>query len=88
MAGVAIPVDRLPRTARTRGRAPGRGATPDAPAGRRPGDASPRPALTPVPVPDLGDEGPHLSYAVQWFLFATIAAVGLPAPAPPPGAGS
>ena len=30
----------------------------------------------PVPpgLPDLG-EGPHLSYAVQWFIFATIAAV-------------
>ena len=24
------------------------------------------------------DEGPHLSYAVQWFLFATIALVGWP----------
>lgn len=29
----------------------------------------------PLPPPDLSD-GPHLSYAVQWFLFATIGAVG------------
>ncbi len=30
----------------------------------------------PVPpgLPDLG-EGPHLSYAIQWFIFATLAAV-------------
>ncbi|HEX5950122.1 MAG TPA: hypothetical protein VFZ96_03895, partial [Actinomycetota bacterium] len=28
-----------------------------------------------VPRPEL-DEGPHLSYAVQWFIFATIALVG------------
>jgi len=31
----------------------------------------------PVPPPDLG-EGSHLAYAVQWFIFATIAAVGYP----------
>ncbi len=31
----------------------------------------------PVPLPEL-DEGPHLSYAVQWFLFTTIAVVGYP----------
>jgi surfeit locus 1 family protein len=30
-----------------------------------------------VPPPDL-DEGPHLSYAVQWFLFAAVVAVGYP----------
>lgn len=29
----------------------------------------------PVPLPPL-DEGPHLSYAFQWFTFATIATVG------------
>jgi cytochrome oxidase assembly protein ShyY1 len=34
-------------------------------------------ALAPVPPPDLGD-GPHLSYAVQWFLFSTVVAVGYP----------
>ncbi len=32
---------------------------------------------TPVPTPAL-DEGPHLSYAVQWFIFSTIAVVGYP----------
>ena len=31
----------------------------------------------PVPPPDLG-EGSHLAYAVQWFVFATVAAVGYP----------
>lgn len=31
--------------------------------------------LTPVPTPEL-TEGPHLSYAVQWFLFTVIAAGG------------
>jgi cytochrome oxidase assembly protein ShyY1 len=29
----------------------------------------------PVPAPTL-DEGPHLSYAVQWFIFATAVLVG------------
>jgi len=33
------------------------------------------PTLVPVPLPPR-DNGPHLSYAVQWFAFATIAAVG------------
>lgn len=28
-----------------------------------------------LPPPDLGD-GPHLSYAIQWFLFSAIAAAG------------
>lgn len=32
-------------------------------------------SLTAITEPSL-DEGPHLSYAVQWFLFATIALVG------------
>lgn len=27
-------------------------------------------------LPDLGSEGPHLGYAIQWFSFALIAAVG------------
>ena len=30
-----------------------------------------------LPLPDTGD-GPHLSYAVQWFIFATVGAVGWP----------
>lgn len=29
----------------------------------------------PLPAPEL-DEGPHLSYALQWFAFSTIAVVG------------
>ncbi len=41
---------------------------------------SQRPAQTselPIPVPEpVLSEGPHLSYAVQWFVFATIALVG------------
>jgi cytochrome oxidase assembly protein ShyY1 len=35
------------------------------------------PVLLALPAPDLG-EGPHLSYAVQWFIFATIGLVGYP----------
>ena len=31
----------------------------------------------PLPLPDL-TEGPHLSYAVQWFIFMTIALIGYP----------
>ncbi len=37
------------------------------------------PASSPVPVPaslPQRSEGPHLAYAVQWFLFAAVAAVG------------
>ena len=30
-----------------------------------------------LPPPTL-DEGPHLSYAIQWFIFSTIALVGYP----------
>jgi surfeit locus 1 family protein len=37
----------------------------------------PATALHPVPLPELAD-GPHLSYAVQWFIFSTIALVGYP----------
>lgn len=42
-------------------------------------EQSPAPGGLPRPsvVPEL-DEGPHRSYAVQWFLFATIALVGYP----------
>jgi cytochrome oxidase assembly protein ShyY1 len=38
-------------------------------------DPSDSPALEPVIKPDLS-EGPHLSYAVQWFIFSVCAAVG------------
>ena len=38
---------------------------------------TPAPATLPVPAPlPPEDEGPHLSYAIQWFAFATIALVG------------
>lgn len=33
--------------------------------------------LVAVPPPDLGD-GPHLAYAVQWFLFTAVGVVGYP----------
>ncbi len=33
--------------------------------------------LSPVPLPEI-DLGPHRSYAVQWFIFATIGVVGYP----------
>ena len=43
------------------------------------GDAArPEPnAILPVPPPDLS-EGPHLGYAVQWFLFSAIGIIGYP----------
>ncbi len=44
---------------------------------QRPPAAAAGDAPTPVPVPAL-DEGPHLSYAVQWAIFATVALVGYP----------
>lgn len=34
-------------------------------------------SLTPLSAPDLQDEGPHLSYALQWFAFTVIAVGGL-----------
>jgi cytochrome oxidase assembly protein ShyY1 len=39
-----------------------------------PSDAGP---LYPVPPPPLS-KGPHLSYAIQWFIFSTIALIGYP----------
>lgn len=38
-----------------------------------PADAA---GLSPMPLPALDDEGPHLSYAIQWFIFTVCAAVG------------
>lgn len=39
--------------------------------------AGPQPSELPVPLPrEELSEGPHLSYAIQWFSFATIAVVG------------
>jgi surfeit locus 1 family protein len=40
-----------------------------------PTTADPGELPVPAPLPQLSD-GPHLSYAVQWFTFATIALVG------------
>ena len=38
---------------------------------------NPAPANAPVPLPLPGlDEGPHLSYAIQWFIFTACAAAG------------
>jgi len=33
------------------------------------------PAMRPIPLPELTD-GPHKSYALQWFSFAGIALIG------------
>jgi cytochrome oxidase assembly protein ShyY1 len=38
-----------------------------------PEPGTPQPALLPLPALD---DGPHLSYAIQWFLFAVLAVVG------------
>ena len=78
--GIAIPITRLERTAET---AVGRlieGGRLVFPVVIQATSTEPPDApdvLTPVPVPDLGD-GPHLSYAVQWFLFAAVAVIGYP----------
>jgi surfeit locus 1 family protein len=36
------------------------------------------PVLATLPLPDVGSDGPHLSYAFQWFLFAGVGVVGWP----------
>lgn len=41
------------------------------------GTGDPREALHPLAPPDLSERN-HLSYAVQWFIFSTIALVGYP----------
>jgi cytochrome oxidase assembly protein ShyY1 len=38
-----------------------------------PEPSPPQPAVLPLPALD---EGPHLSYAIQWFLFSAMAVVG------------
>ena len=42
-------------------------------------ESDPPPGEVPIilPPPDT-DEGPHLGYAFQWFIFATVGAVGWP----------
>jgi cytochrome oxidase assembly protein ShyY1 len=52
-------------------------SAPPEPAALRPDSEDPASAIVPVAPPELG-EGPHLSYAVQWFIFSTIAVVGYP----------
>src|SRR5262245_10591534 len=42
---------------------------------QQPSQPGPQPRVLPEPVLD---EGPHLSYAIQWFIFTTIALVGYP----------
>ena len=39
-------------------------------------DPADDPSLSPAPLPDITNEGSHLSYAVQWLIFAICAAVG------------
>ena len=51
-------------------------STPPEPDGASP-DAFETGSIVVVPPPELS-EGPHLGYAVQWFIFSTIAVVGYP----------
>lgn len=70
----------LPDSARTRREAEAAEGLPGRQAGGGGGIEAESPADAPgrLVIPDLGD-GPHLSYAVQWFLFATVAVVGVTA---------
>lgn len=43
----------------------------------RPGDTDPDRLPAPLPRPSL-DAGPHMAYAIQWFIFSAIAIVGYP----------
>ena len=43
---------------------------------RQPADSGRSGVPARLTLPDLGDEGPHLGYALQWFAFAVIALVG------------
>jgi surfeit locus 1 family protein len=45
---------------------------------QRQSSVPPEGELPRVLPPPATDEGPHLSYAVQWFIFATVGAVGWP----------
>ncbi len=40
------------------------------------GDGSPIELPAGSPPPDFADEGPHFSYAIQWFSFAAVIALG------------
>lgn len=41
-------------------------------------EGAPDPSPQILGLPPINDEGPHLSYAVQWFIFTTIAVIGYP----------
>lgn len=40
------------------------------------GDQDPTSLPVPAPEPEFDDEGPHLNYAIQWFSFAAVGAIG------------
>lgn len=75
--GVAVPVPRLPHTAETGFDRLTDGIADVLPVVVQAQAADVEADLTPVPTPDLG-EGPHLGYAVQWFLFSAVGVVGYP----------
>jgi len=78
--GIAVPITRLEHTAETAVRRLVEDGPTVAPVIVQAQSSEPPDApevVAPVPVPDLG-EGPHLNYAVQWFLFAAVACVGYP----------
>jgi cytochrome oxidase assembly protein ShyY1 len=52
------------------------GSTPAEPNAADAAEAQPD-TILPVPPPELS-EGPHLGYAVQWFIFSAIAVIGYP----------
>lgn len=72
--GVAVPLERLPRVAR---RGIEQAEAPPATLPFALQATGGEDGLEAVPLPSL-DDGPHLSYAVQWFLFAGVVAVGYP----------
>lgn len=43
-----------------------------------PEPGAPDPSPTVLDLPDVDDEGSHMSYAAQWFIFASIAGLGYP----------
>lgn len=71
--GLAFPIRRLDQVNRRALEGAADGALPVVVQAAAP-DA---PGLVPVPPPEPG-EGPHLSYAVQWFLFTAVVVVGYP----------
>jgi surfeit locus 1 family protein len=74
--GIMIAADRLPRTARQAVADLEEDLGPFLPVVVQASEPDSDRLLV-VPVPEQ-DDGPHLSYAVQWFLFATVVAVGYP----------